>query len=288
MIEILGRKMRLVFQQPSTRPAEPEAVPPTTPLIDFSAWAEDCRLYGSLELDGDRLSDMLNLYDELVLVDVLAQGLDGGPITEIAELSISRDEILLVEASGPRGNPSRRRHLRPVPISVRFRQPARSPRNNHAGLEGPRSPGIFGTLGRQCFPPNSMTVTTIDRLPQPVGPETIRANCAALNCSLRTVEMPRSRGPVLYLKSIDLERLNPLPQVSAQAARCRALAPVSQGKIHDDTWRDINAGHRPALAAWAARRGDQLHEVASAIRCDGRPVRPGTGSTQLDTGRQPE
>ncbi len=119
MIEILGRKMRLVFQQPP-RSAGPVAPDPANPVIEFSAWAEGCRLFGSLALDGDRLTDMLNLYDEIVLVDILAQGLDGGPISEIAELSIRRDEILLVEASGPRGNPGRRRQLRPVPISVRL------------------------------------------------------------------------------------------------------------------------------------------------------------------------
>ena len=119
MIEILGRQMRLIFQQPDTAPPPPTVIP-DSPVIEFSAWAEDCRLYGSLELDGDRLSDMLNLYDELVLVDVLAQGFDGGPITEIPELSITRDEILVVEASGPRGNPTRRRHLRPFPISVQL------------------------------------------------------------------------------------------------------------------------------------------------------------------------
>lgn len=120
MIEILGRKMRLVFQQPSSPPREPQTDASAGPMIQFSAWAEDCRLSGMLALEGDRLSDMLNLYDELELVDVLAQGLDGGPVTEIAELSINRDEIVLVEASGPRGNPGRRRHMRPVPISVQL------------------------------------------------------------------------------------------------------------------------------------------------------------------------
>jgi hypothetical protein len=120
MIEILGRKMRLIFLRPGARRSGPQIVVPPGPMIEFSAWAEDCRLYGSLELEGDRLSDMLNLYEELVLVDVLAQGLDGGAISEISEFSISRDEILLVEASGPRGNPGRRRHLRPVPVSVQL------------------------------------------------------------------------------------------------------------------------------------------------------------------------
>lgn len=121
MIEILGRKMRLVFKPPLV-PAAPQPDGPVavSSTIDFSAWAEDCRLFGTLELDGDRLSDMLNLYDELVLVDVLAQAHDGGQITEIPELAISREEILLVEASGPRGNPTRRRRLRAVPISVQL------------------------------------------------------------------------------------------------------------------------------------------------------------------------
>jgi hypothetical protein len=118
MIEILGRKMRFIFQQPASPPAKPQTASTGSPMIVFSAWAEDCRLFGSLELDGDRLSDMLNLYDEFVLVDVQAQDHDGGPATQISELAISRDDILLVEASPPRGHPQRRRHMQPVPISV--------------------------------------------------------------------------------------------------------------------------------------------------------------------------
>lgn len=120
MIEILGRKMRFIFQQPASVPAETQATGTGSPMIVFSAWAEDCRLYGSLALDGDRLSDMLNLYDEFVLVDVHAQDHQGGSVTEIAELAISRDEILLVEASPPRGHPQRRRHMQPVPMSVQL------------------------------------------------------------------------------------------------------------------------------------------------------------------------
>jgi hypothetical protein len=151
MIEILGRKMRLVFQPPTAHPAlrEVEAESETSPLIEFSAWAEDCRLYGTLALDGDRLSDMLNLYEDLVLVDVLAQGLDGGPISEIAELSINREEILLVEASGPRGNPDRRRHLRPVPISVRL--------------------GEFGVRGHVHLSPGADPMVALSRRPPMVA-----------------------------------------------------------------------------------------------------------------------
>ncbi len=120
MIELLGRKMRFIFQQPPSPPADAETATTDSPMIVFSAWAEDCRLYGSLALDGDRLSDMLNLYDEFVLVSVHAQDHNGGPVSEISELAISRDEILLVEASPPRGHPQRRRHMQPVPMSVQL------------------------------------------------------------------------------------------------------------------------------------------------------------------------
>jgi hypothetical protein len=149
MIEILGRKMRLVFQQSTSLPPEPETDAAAGPVIQFSAWAEDCRLSGMLALEGDRLSDMLNLYDDLVLVDVLAQGLDGGPITEIAELAINRDEILLVEASGPRGNPGRRRHMRPVPISVQL--------------------GEFGLRGNLHVTPGADPIVALSRRPPMVA-----------------------------------------------------------------------------------------------------------------------
>ena len=118
MIEIVGRTMRLVFQRPSVVSTASTVDPAASPLIDFSAWAEDCRLFGTLALDGDRLGDMLNLFEELVLIDVRAQGLGGGPISEIPELAISRDDILIAEASGPRGDPARRRHMQAVPITV--------------------------------------------------------------------------------------------------------------------------------------------------------------------------
>jgi hypothetical protein len=149
MIEILGRKMRLIFQRSAPIVSQPQTDAASSSLIEFSAWAEDCRLYGTLELDGDRLTDMLNLYEELVLVDVLAQRLDGGLISEIPELAISRDEIILVEASGPRGNPGRRRHMRPVPITIQL--------------------GDFGARGIVHVSPGADPRTAISRRPPMVA-----------------------------------------------------------------------------------------------------------------------
>jgi hypothetical protein len=122
VIEILGRTVRLVFG-PSTTPSEragPAPRPQVGPLIAFSAYAAGSRLFGYLRLDGERLTDMLNTFDELVLVDVIVERLADGRILETKEMTIARDELIAIEASGPRGNPGRRVRVRPFPIAVKL------------------------------------------------------------------------------------------------------------------------------------------------------------------------
>ncbi len=121
MIEIIGRTLRLVFApDPSGPPRVEEVLPPARPHtdIDFSAYAEDCRLFGHLILDRDRLTDMLNEIGDLVLVDVMVESLASGEIMEVNELEVSRHDLLAVEATGPRGDPDRRTRLRPSRIGV--------------------------------------------------------------------------------------------------------------------------------------------------------------------------
>ncbi len=125
MIELVGRTLRLVFGARPAAPApeepvEPASAAPIQPDIEFSAYTEDCRLFGHLRLDGERLTDMLNALDELALVGVMVESLTDDVAFEVAELVISRDELLVVEASGPRGNPNRRVRARPFPIGVQL------------------------------------------------------------------------------------------------------------------------------------------------------------------------
>jgi hypothetical protein len=119
MIEIRDRKIRVRFG--STAVAEVEDRRPALPIaaeLDFAAYSEDCRLFGRLVLRGERLSDMLNDYDELVLIDVMVESLADGRLVSAPELAIARNELLVVEVDAPRGNPARRQHLRSFPISV--------------------------------------------------------------------------------------------------------------------------------------------------------------------------
>ena len=102
--------------------AELEVVEPEpAPLeLDVIAYAEDCVLTGRLALAGDRLSDFLNAGHEFQLLDVSAQDLAGNSPLDAPEIVIDRDEILLVQATGPRGNPDRRVNTRQNAIRVRI------------------------------------------------------------------------------------------------------------------------------------------------------------------------
>lgn len=102
---------------PVPEPAE-EPAPDAGQEVDFAAYAEDCQLFGFLRLDAERLTDALNNCDEVTLADVLAVALADGRVTASRSLTVGRDELLVVRASGPRGNPARRRNTRLYPVIV--------------------------------------------------------------------------------------------------------------------------------------------------------------------------
>lgn len=111
-------RIRLAFGR-SPAPAAPAELPPVappTPEIEVIAYAEDCILSGHLRLSADRLSDLLNEHEEFELVDVMVADLEGGHGIEIRDMLVHRDELLVVQASGPRGNAQRRQRTRQHPI----------------------------------------------------------------------------------------------------------------------------------------------------------------------------
>lgn len=103
MIRSVGNRLRLVLHQPGTpAPFEPPEAP-DLPELEFVAYAEDGRLSGRIRIDTGRLSDMLNEHDEYLLVEVLAEPIPQGGTIMIPEILVRRDELLLVHATGPRG-----------------------------------------------------------------------------------------------------------------------------------------------------------------------------------------
>lgn len=123
MIEVVRNRLRLRFSQsPAASDDDSDGrlagSDEFLPEVEFVAYADDCRLFGHLRLSGDRLTDMLDLYDELVLVDVLAESLSDGQVVETTEIVVTRDELLAVEATGPRGNGDRRVRTREHPMRL--------------------------------------------------------------------------------------------------------------------------------------------------------------------------
>jgi hypothetical protein len=123
MIESLGRRLRVVFGR-SIEPAEtlepPRDIARATQQVEFVAYGEDCVLSGTLSMETDRLTDMLNDHDEYLLVDVLVEGLTDERAVEVTEVLVRRDELLLVHAAGPRGNQDRRHRTRSHPVAMQM------------------------------------------------------------------------------------------------------------------------------------------------------------------------
>jgi hypothetical protein len=105
---------RLVFSSPRSLPPDvpPVAVVRPAAMVDLFAYAEDCILSGRIALTAARLTDVLNNHDEYTLVDVLVESLVDGHVVERREVLVARDELLLVQIVGPRGNVERRHRTR--------------------------------------------------------------------------------------------------------------------------------------------------------------------------------
>ena len=77
----------------------------------FIAYAEDCRVSGEIESANEsRLSDILNGSPEIVLRRATIVAHADGRRHDLDELTLSRDEIVAVEALGTRGPEDRRIH----------------------------------------------------------------------------------------------------------------------------------------------------------------------------------
>ncbi len=95
------------------------AVPdPSTREEEFSAYTEDCRLFGFIMLEHERLVDALNATDAYDVASVLLMALDDGRTLEAREMVVRRDDLIAVRAAGPRGNAARRSRTRPSPVTM--------------------------------------------------------------------------------------------------------------------------------------------------------------------------
>jgi hypothetical protein len=120
MIDRLPRRLRLGF---SKTPVDivttgDEA---TGDQVDFVAYGEDCILSGRAVLDSDRLTDMLNAHDEYLVSGLTVERFDEDTPFELDdEIAVPRDEIVLVHATGPRGDAARRLRTMPQHLAIKM------------------------------------------------------------------------------------------------------------------------------------------------------------------------
>lgn len=88
------------------------------PLVRFVAYALQRRISGWVRLRADRLTDLLNAHEELLLAEAQVEGLVDGVAREMDELLVPRRDLIAVHASGPRGDEALRRPTRRHPIVV--------------------------------------------------------------------------------------------------------------------------------------------------------------------------
>jgi hypothetical protein len=87
--------------------------------IPFAAYADDSTVRGEIELASDRLSDQLSAADELQVDGAAFRALDDGHVVETESAAITRDDLCVVTATGPRGRTERRIWTRQYPVRAR-------------------------------------------------------------------------------------------------------------------------------------------------------------------------
>ena len=110
-------RLQLVLQRTAEEVFEPDAVH-DAPFVRFAAYSAHQRVFGWVRLKADRLTDLLNAHDELHLVDVELESLANGLIGTVLEVVIHRRDLVAVQASGPRGDATRRQATRTHPIAI--------------------------------------------------------------------------------------------------------------------------------------------------------------------------
>jgi hypothetical protein len=76
--------------------------------IEFVGFSGDCTISGKLTMFGDRLTDFMNGQERFLVHHLECESLEDGHRVALDSVSIERDDLLAVVATGPRGNEKQR------------------------------------------------------------------------------------------------------------------------------------------------------------------------------------
>jgi hypothetical protein len=162
--------------------------------IEFIGFSDDCRVEGKIDLADSRLADMLNGSRTIVVREVTLFSTADGHTQELDQLEIDRDELDVVIASGPRGDPTRRLTTKPNGVDMKL-GPYRAEGFMHAP---PTANPVRGINRRPAMVAITDAVLEYQFCDEPVSQwfNTILVN-RDLAVSLRTMANPGSRQPGL-------------------------------------------------------------------------------------------
>jgi hypothetical protein len=123
--------------------------------VSFTAYADDSIIRGELLLQGDRLSDFIAQDGPFDIASVTVEALDDGRLLAVDSATISRDDLLAITASGPRGNAARRIRTRPHPTRIKT-----GPFEVVGYIHAPPSGHPYGgVLRRRVLPATSVVIS---------------------------------------------------------------------------------------------------------------------------------
>lgn len=79
--------------------------------VEFLGFAGDCTITGKITMFGDRLTDFLNGQERFRVHHCEFTSLEDGHVVAMDSMSIEREDLLAVVATGPRGSEDQRRKL---------------------------------------------------------------------------------------------------------------------------------------------------------------------------------
>ena len=205
-------------------------------MVEFEAYAADCRVHGGVDLGDARLTDLLNAASEVVIRDARLTSLADGHEVAVPELTVALDELYAAVASGPRGNAARRIRTRVTRVRVEL-----GPYRVEGALHGlPAGDPLGMVLRRPAWVPLTDVRITYGSGPDEVTDEvpTLLIN-RELASSMRAVEgeagvlrwepanaqagATRAAEPVRPVEQGDAERDRPVETVSAEALQAETL-----------------------------------------------------------------
>ena len=109
--------LHVILQRLPEEIFEPDSVA-EAPLVRFVAYTRHHRVFGWVRLRADRLTDLLNAHDALLLTEVDIESLEDASTTSSDQVMIEGGDLIAVHASGPRGDATMRRRTRTYAVAL--------------------------------------------------------------------------------------------------------------------------------------------------------------------------